>query len=257
MKKFLRFFISKQFILNVLAIILVWGLIIFFQNMYLDSFTRHGEEISVPSFYKIHQDDLAEFTNGKEISYEIVDSVFMDDWPKGTICWQYPQPTDSTGMHVKPGREIQLSVVRVLPQMIKMPKVVFMSKRMAETTLESLGLRTKVSYQPASEGPGFVLKQLYNGTPVPVGQEIPKGTRIELVVSQGKSGETSALPDLKGLTINQARERLLNLTLSIHVECDCTEEEQGEAIIINQSPNGGANANVSAGTTVTVWATKK
>ena len=258
MKKFLRFFISKQFLLNIAAIVLVWVLIIWIQSMYLDSFTNHDEEIAVPSFYQIHQDDLAEFTSGKDIKYTIVDSVFMDDWPKGTVCWQYPQPTDSTGMNVKPGREIQLSVVRTLPQMIAMPKVVDMSQRMAETTLQSLGLRTTVSYQPAVEGKGFVLKQLYNGQPIPVGQPIPKGTRIELVVAKGKTGEVTALPDLKGLTINEAKQRLLNLTLSLHVECETceTEEDEGNAIIINQSPNGGANANVSAGTTVTVWATK-
>lgn len=258
MKKFFRFFISRQFLFNLVAILILWAIIIFGEKWYLDSFTRHGEEIAVPSFYEIHQDDLDQFIEGKEISYEIVDSVFLDGWPKGTVCWQYPRPSDSTGMTVKPGRKVQLSVVRTLPQMISMPNVVDMSKRMAETTLESLGLRTKVSYQPAVEGKGFVLKQMYNGINIPVGQPVPKGTRIELVVAQGQTGELSALPDLRGLTINEAKERLLNLTLSLHVECEnCIDEaDQGTAVIVNQSPNGGANVNVSAGTTVTVWASK-
>jgi beta-lactam-binding protein with PASTA domain len=162
-------------------------------------------------------------------------------------------------MSVKEGRTIVLSVVPLKPKMIAMPKVVDMSKRMAETTLNSMGIRTKVSYKPAVEGPGFVLDQLYDGRPIPAGTRIPKGSRIELVVSQGKTGEASALPNLVGLTISEARERLLNLPLSLYVEWDesiVTEEDHLNAVITAQTPNGGENVSVQAGTTITIWATK-
>lgn len=258
MKKFFRFFVSKQFLINVGAIILVWIIIIFAETTYLKSHTNFGEKIEVPTFYKIHIDDLDEFVGDKGIKYTIQDSVYMDDWPKGTVCWQYPRPTDSSGMYVKSGREILLSVVPLNPQMIKMPDVVDMSKRMAESSLEAIGIRTKISYEPASEGKGFVLKQLYNGQPIPPGTAIPKGTRVELVVAQGQTGETSSLPNLVGLTISQAKERLSNLTLSLYPDCQTcqTEADFMNAVITNQNPAGGEGVNVSAGTTITVWASK-
>jgi len=88
---------------------------------------------------------------------------------------------------------------------------------------------------------------------------IPKGSRVELVVSQGKTGEASALPNLVGLTISEAQERLLTLTLATHVVYDdnvLTEEDRLNAVITNQSPTGGESISVAAGTTVTIWATK-
>ncbi len=257
MKKFFRFFISKQFLLNLAAVVVVWILLIWIVFSYIKSYTNFvNKGVVVPSFYKIHMEDLDVFVSDKGLEYEIQDSVYLDDWPKGTVCWQYPRPTDSTGTKVKPGRKILLSVVPLNPKMISVPKVVDMSKRMAETTLNALGIKTKISYQPAVEGVGFVMKQLYEGKPIKPGTFLPKGARIELVVSQGKTGETTLMPNLIGLTISQARERLMNLPISLAPQCDdCQNEKDIErAIIISQVPEGGENAVVSAGTTVTVWA---
>lgn len=258
MGKFFRFFVSKQFLLNIAAIIVVWIAIVMVESYYLKSTTSFGEKIEVPTFYKIHMDDLDEFVAGKGIKYTIQDSVFLDDWPKGTVCWQYPKPTDSSGMFVKSGREVLLSVVPLNPKMIKMPKVVDMSKRMAESSLEAIGIRTKVSYKPAVEGKGFVLQQLYNGNPIKEGTLVPKGSRVELVVAQGSNGEASSLPNLIGLTISEARERLSNLTISLYTDCaTCTtEDEFSNAVITDQNPRGGEGVNIASGSTVTVWASK-
>ncbi|WP_070138030.1 PASTA domain-containing protein [Crocinitomix algicola] len=258
MKKFFQFFISKQFLYNLIAIAIVWAVIIFAEMAYLKSSTNFGEKIEVPTFYKIHMDDLDEFISGKNITYTIQDSVYMDDWPKGTVCWQYPKPTDSSGMSVKSGREILLSVVPINPQMIKMPKVTDMSQRMAESSLEAIGLRTKVSYQPASEGKGFVLKQTFKGKEIKPGTALPKGSRIELVVAQGSNGAATSLPNLVGLTISQAKERLSNLTLSLYTDCmTCeTETDFANAVITEQNPRGGEGVSIAAGSTITVWATK-
>ena len=258
MMKFFRFFISKKFIFNLIAIGIVWVAVVFGTKAYLNSYTNFGEKIAVPSFYKIHIDDVDEFISGKDISYEIVDSIYMDGWPKGTVCWQHPMPTDSTGEWVKGGRVIQLSVVPLMPKMITVPNVVEKSKRMAETQLESLGLRTNVSYQPSTIGSGFVLDQKINGKTYKDGMVVPKGTVIELVVARGGGGEATNLPNLVGLTIMQAKERLTNLTLSLHIECNATTpEEVDNAVIVKQSPNGGEQTSVAAGTTVTVWAEKQ
>ncbi|UKN01003.1 PASTA domain-containing protein [Paracrocinitomix mangrovi] len=257
MKKFFRFLISRQFLLNVAGIIFVWILIVWIEGMYLKNTTSHGESIEVPSFYKIHMDDLDEFVRDKQLEYEIVDSVYLDEWPKGTVCWQYPKPTDSTGMSIKSGRTIQLSVVPLSPQMVRMPKVVHMSKRMGETTLNALGIKTKISFKPDPVGKDFILEQLYNGQPIDSGTFIPKGSRIELVVAKGKSGDATPLPSVVGLTINEAKQRFSTLSLSLHPQCEnCMDENQVlNAVITRQSPAGGANVQVAAGTTVTVWAT--
>ena len=167
-------------------------------------------------------------------------------------------PSDSTGEFVKNGRLIQLSVVPLKPKMVVVPDVKEKSKRMAETQLESLGFRTKVTYEPSSIGSGFVLDQNINGKSYKAGMKVPVGTVINLVVARGNSGEATSLPNLVGLTILQAKERLLNLTLSLHPECPTcqTPSDVDNAVIMKQSPNGGEGVSVAAGTTVTVWAEK-
>ncbi|MEX1001004.1 MAG: PASTA domain-containing protein [Crocinitomicaceae bacterium] len=257
MKKFLRFLISKQFLLNLIAIIVVWIAIIQVDKWWLKHTTNFGQDIEVPSFYKIHMDDLDEFVKDKDLDYKIVDSVYLDDWPKGTVCWQYPRPTDSSGMGIKSGRTIELSVVPLSPQMVWMTNVVDMSKRMGETTLNAIGIRTKVTYKPNPDGSGFIMEQLYNGVPVDTsGLLVPKGSRVELVVSKGSNGEATPLPNVVGLTINEAQQRFSSLSLSIAPQCeDClTPEDFQRAVISRQSPVGGENVTVAAGTTVTLWA---
>ena len=258
MKGALKFIFSKKYLYHLIAILVIWIVIIFGTLWYLKSHTNFGEKISVPSLYKIHADDLGDLMASKGLKYEIVDSIFMDNWPKGTVCWQHPKPTDSTSEFVKRGRVIQLSIVPLKPKMIQVPNVIDKSKRMAESQLESVGLRTKVSYKPSNVGPGFVMEQLINGKPIEKKQLVPKGTLVELIVAKGNGGEMIALPNLVGLTISEARTRLINLNLALHPECpSCnTDADIESATIKNQSPIGGEGANVASGTIITVWAEK-
>lgn len=184
MGKFVRFFGSKQFLFNAGAIALVWVIIIQLDKWYLKRTTHLGQRIEVPSFYKVRAEDLDAFTSGKRINYKVVDSIYVDGWPKGTVCWQYPRPTASSGMGVKEGRTVELSIVPLLPEKIVLPDVRDMSKRMGEMTLSAMGMRTKVTYKAHSYASGFILDQLYKGSRLDSGTSLPKGSRIELVVSR-------------------------------------------------------------------------
>ena len=258
MKKFFSFIFSKKYLYHIIAILVVWVIVIFGTSWYLKSHTNFSQKIEVPSLYKIHTDDISALMKAKGLSYEIIDSVYVDNWPKGTVCWQHPKPTDSTSEYVKSGRVIQLSIVPLKPKMIQIPDVRDRSKRMAETQLESVGLRTKISYKPSNVGPGYVMEQLINGKPVRADQVVPKGTLVELVVAKGNGGAVVTLPNLVGLTISAARIRLTNLNLALHPECpSCNTDIDVEAAIIkNQSPIGGEGANVASGSIITVWAEK-
>ena len=143
MRKVLNFIFSKKFIYNIIAIVLVWVIVVIGTTIYLKNHTSFGQKIEVPSLYEIHADELPELMAAKGLNFEVVDSVYVDGWPKGTVCWQYPRPTDSTAEYVKGGRVIQVSIVPFKPKMIKIPGVIDKSKRMAESQLESIGFRNK------------------------------------------------------------------------------------------------------------------
>lgn len=229
--------------------VIVWG---FFA--YIKSYGRFEEQIKVPDFTGLHLNDLDEFVENKNITYEIIDSVYLDDVPKGTVIKQTPIPTDSSGVHVKEGRKIKLSVVPLKERMVEVPDMRSKSKSMAEIMLDIIGLRANIEFQPDEAGKDFVIDQKLDGKHLPPGTKLRKGTKITLIVSKGKGGATEVVPNLFGMTVEEAQNKISNQALTIYVaKCDscASHVEEKTAWITRQSP--GSSAEISAGSTITVW----
>lgn len=256
MKPFFRFLISRQFLFNLLGIILVWVLAIWATFSFIKSYGNFEKNVEVPSFIGLHVDDLNLFVEGKEISYEIFDSVYVEGVAPGTVVSQIPLPTDSSGMPAKPGRVVKLTVVPLAPKQVPMPWLVDKSKFIATKVLESRGLRYKEEFESAPAGKDFVLKQLYKGEPIDSGQTVPEGARITLVISKGKGNEKESVPNLVGMSYSEAKAKISLQALELqHDECNnCLSPEDVEsAIVVKQSPSGLGENLVPAGTTVMVW----
>lgn len=256
MKTFFRFFISRQFLINFGIIILLWVVIVWGFFAYIKSYGRFEEQIKVPDFTGLHLDDLDEFVENKNITYEIIDSVYLDEVPKGTVIKQTPLPTDSTGVHVKQDRKIKLSVVPLMERMVEVPDMRSKSKAMAEIMLDIIGLRANIEFQPDEAGKDFVIDQKLDGKHLSPGTKLRKGSKITLIVSKGKGGATEVVPNLFGLTVEEAQNKVSNQALSIYVaECKtCVSAgDEKKAQIVKQSP--GSTAEISAGSTITVWIT--
>lgn len=254
MKTFFRFFISKQFLINFALIVLVWVIIVWGFFAYIKSYGRFEEQIKVPDFTGLQLDDLDEFVKNKNITYEIIDSVYLDDVPKGTVIKQSPIPTDSSGVHVKEGRKVKLSVVPLMERMVEVPDMRSKSKSMAEIMLDIIGLRAKIEFQPDEAGKDFVIDQKYEGKHLPPGTKLRKGTKITLIVSKGKGGAIEVVPNLFGMTVEEAQNKISNQALTIYVaECKTCVSAGDEKVakIVKQSP--GSTAEISAGATITVW----
>ena len=255
--KLFHFVKSKTFLLNLVFLIITALVIIFGTLIYLDGFTRFGQKIEVPNFVgdKVNIVDIDEYLMGKEIGYEVLDSVYRTDIPSGTIFFQQPGPTEQTGVHVKEGRKIKFRVATHY-QLVEMPALAGKtSRRFAEQILSNRGLKPVIEFQPSIEGRDQVLEQKYKGKTIAAGEKIPVGSKIVLVVSKGPSLETVMVPNLIGLTISAANERLSLQNLSAYVLCDdCPNEESKlQAFVYKQSPASSDDAVVPAGGTVTVW----
>lgn len=240
-----------------MVIVVVLG-IIFGTIAYLTSFTHYGEKFEVPDFVadKVNIADINEYLIGKEIGYEVLDSVYRTDIPSGTIFFQQPGPTHSTGVYVKQGRKIKFRVATHF-RLVEMPALAGKtSKRFAEQILMNRGLIPVIEFESSSEGKDQVLEQKFKGKPVAAGDKVPVGSKIVLVVSKGASFQTSQVPNLIGFTILQAKERLSFQNISLNVICDdCPDSENnGSAFIYKQSPVVDDGAVVPEGGTITVWA---
>ncbi len=257
MKTFFRFLVSRAFLINlVLAGLFVW-LAKVATFAYLDSYTDHGETISVPDLSGFSIQELDAEIADKKLRYVIVDSIYDDNSEKGTVIEQNPSPNSL----VKENRTIYLTVNAMLPKMISMPNLKNLSRRQAVNILEVLGLKVE-NLQPKNDiCVDCVLDQLYKGKSITPGTMIPKGSKITIVIGSGQSDERVPIPKLAGLTIEQAKQRLneMSLNLGSIVQCEgcTTKEDSAAATVYRQNPTWYGNAVISLGSEINVWLSTK
>ena len=148
--------------------------------------------------------------------------------PTGTVIKQSP----GAGSHVKAGRKIQLTVSKgaepgVVPDL--------KGKNLAEATemLHAAKLAVgKVTFQyKEGAAQGAVLSQ-----DIEAGKKVAAGTKVDLVVNISKG--QSVVPDLKGLTLSDARERLSSMGLMVG-SVTTKEDSAPKGTVIGAEPEFG------------------
>lgn len=254
-KKIGHLIVSKRFLLNLGVLVLFWILLIWGAKLYFRSYTHHGEVVNVPTLVGNNVKDIQTIIGDKKLKFEVLDSIYNPDYVTGTILYQNPLPSDSSGEKVKPGRIIQVRVSKQ-SRMVSVPFVVSKSQRFAEAMLTSKGLRTHIRFVPSREDQGSVITQTYNGKSIQKGLQIPINSVVTLTVGKMALGDLVAVPNLLGLTIKEANERFENGTsLSLFSVCpDCqTKADSLNAKIVRQTPIAGDSSEVPAGSTITVF----
>lgn len=249
---FIRFIFSKQFIINA-AIAVVVGLLglvaLFF---WLDAYTENGVTVSTPDFIGVSIKEVEQFADTTDIEYIIVDSLYTDEFPKGTVADQEPKP----GYPVKRGRKVYLTVNAVLPKQVFLPDVKNLSLRQAKAVLESIGLKLgELQYRP-DIAKNAVLDQLINGRSVAKGTLVVSGTVVDLVLGDGLSNTRVPIPYLLYYTLEKATERLnlSSLNLATFV-IDTTVVDTSLARVYKQIPSFNEKDLVPLGTPFILYLT--
>jgi beta-lactam-binding protein with PASTA domain len=189
-----------------------------------------GEEVEVPDLTNMSFEAASSQLVEMGLNYEKVAEEYSADVPAGYVVSQRQEP----GMNVRPGRIIELTV-----------------SAGSEDVLRRAGLvvgKVRESYDP-NVPEGSVIGQ----NPEP-GREVPRGTRIDLLVSLGSEETSFKMPNLVGADYRTAVSRVSTWEL---VMGDTTFEFSSSippGHIIRQSPEVGAT--VARGGTVTVVISK-
>lgn len=252
---FLRFLISKTFLKNLLIAAITGLLIIAGTFIWLRIFTKHDQTITVPDLTGLTEDEVKMITDSKILRYEIVDSIFNKDLPRGTIAKQNPE----AGSKVKENRRLYLTMNAVNPEKVSMPAVTGVSLRQARAILETYGLSIgKLSYKP-DIAVNVVLEQIYNDTPAEPGKIVIKGSEIDLVLGKGLSNESTDVPNLTGFNLFLAKQflvdRYLNAGAIIYDNTIQNEEDSTLAFIWKQRPDPEVGKMLQLGENVDIWLT--
>ena len=158
-KKIFQFLKSKRFRIHFIISLIVAFLILWSAFKSLSVFTHHGETIAVPDFSNVKMEELDKFIDGKQLKYEIVDSVFDSKVKSGVVIKQDPEKNSS----VKQNRIIYLTVSAKMPPLVKMPNLVDASMRQALAMLESYGLKVGAREYRPDPCVNCVLTQMLKG----------------------------------------------------------------------------------------------
>lgn len=205
---FSRLFLKQLGMMVLLAIVSLTGL-----YFWMGYATEHDIVVEVPSFLGVPMAELEEFADTIPLEYIIIDSIYSDDFPKGTVADQDPSP----GTGAKRGRKVYLTVNAMLPRQVKMPDLRNLSFRQAKAILETVGLRLgDISFRP-DIAKNAVLDQEAGGRAIPPGKLLFKGARIDLVLGDGLSNVESPVPYLLYHRLDSAIVYLRSLSLNLGV----------------------------------------
>lgn len=246
--KLFRFLISKVFVTHILlAVLLLFALLLLMFN-WLNSHTRHGESMAVPELRGIRIEQAADVLKQKNLRYVIIDSVFFPDKPKNTVVDQNPLPEEK----VKEGRVIYLTLNSSEPPKVKMPNLIDVSYRQAQTILLSYGLKEgQITYKP-DLAQNVVLEQLWNGHLVLPETQIPKGSVIDLVLGDGLGKGDMMIPNLNGLTYEEALFVLQADGLAMGTATYDEGADKTTARVYQQSPAFSPDAKITPGQSIDI-----
>lgn len=170
---------------------------IFFATLHW--FTRHGEEVKVPDVR--NKDMNAAITSLRQMHFDVyVDSTFEPEQKPLVVLKQMPD----TGSIVKQGRTIFLTVNMVKPPQVPMPNLLGLSYRSAEMLLRINKLKVgDTTYKPDIAA-GAILEMKFKHEPIRAGQMIQQGNRIDLIIGNGLGETEWDVPNVTGLTVDEA-----------------------------------------------------
>ncbi len=254
---FLRFIFSRVFLKHLLLAILIILFFIAFVFIFLRIYTRHGQALSVPDLTGLSLDEADSILAGRKLRFQVVDSVYNMNSPRGSVIDQSPRPE----FKVKENRTIFLTINAFNPEIIPMPNLVGVSLRQASATIQTAGLKIgKLTYVP-DIAVNNVLQQKYRGNVIEEGDSIQKGSEVDLVLGRGLSNEKTAAPDLIGLTLADAKQRIteryLNLGAVIYDRSFGNADDSAAAFVWKQRPVHGEEEEIliSLGASVDIWVT--
>ncbi|MEO8173927.1 MAG: PASTA domain-containing protein [Sediminibacterium sp.] len=228
-----KYITSKPLWVNILAALglIVVLVLLFFAT--LSWITGYGKYEKVPAVVGQNADAAKKMLEDKGFEVIIQDSIYIDTIAKLAVVRQSPE----ADAQVKRGRTVYLTINRNVAPQVEMPNLAGFSVKSAEMYLQSLGLKMgEVTYEP-DIARNAVLRQLYNGEAIAPGTKIPIGSVIGFVLGSGSGGGVINVPNLLGMTYDEARTYLSTMGITFGNVTGMEEiKDSMSAYVIRQMP---------------------
>ena len=249
------FLTSKVFFKHLaMAVALILVLILFTLQM-LKFYTLQRQSYEVPDFRGMQPYEAEKLADDNNLKFKIADSLHLNGAEPGAVVEQVPEP----GLKVKKNRIISVIINSTVPEKVILPKIADVSFRQAQAMIENCGLVTGNITFEASEYNELVLKVMQRSRILNQGDEVLKGSTVDLVIGRSGGGTETTLPDLTGLSITEAKNTLssgmLNAGVLIYDSSILTPEDSANAIVWKQYPSTSNTRIINVGGSVDLWLT--
>lgn len=249
MGKFFTYLQTKTFrknlIIAIVSIVAFLTLIFFSLSIY----TRHGEGLPVPNLRGLDIEEAVNILERQGLRYQI-DSVYQVDKAPGTVIEQDPDPNTN----VKTRRTIYLTIITRSAPFVKFPEIEGRTFLEARAILNNFSLKLGDTTYTSDVARDVVLEATSGGKTLRPGDEIHKGSRINLVLADGMGASEVDIPNLLGLTLNEALFSIKGSSLSLgSVSYMGPVTDSLNAVVIQQIPAiSDSLSKVSIGTHIDV-----
>jgi eukaryotic-like serine/threonine-protein kinase len=241
---------TKTDVITHLAIIaaIVAALFFGFFFVYLPWSTNHNEAIKVPDLKGLSLEVAEDLLDDANLNYEVSDSIFLVNAKPNSIISNFPK----SGLGVKSGRKIYLTVAAYSAPLVKMPNIAGRSISSAKNQLLSSGLQYGGEEKIEALEENTVLKMKINGVEVTSGQQVSKGSLVVLVVGDGYGDQMTDVPSVVGMNFDEAEILLSGKGLAIGSITYQTSDKP-EGTVVKQSPVAGDGNKIRNGAPINVW----
>ncbi len=178
---FIQFLMSKSFLKNLLAAIILLVLLVFGLKIYLGSYTNHNDYHLVPDLHKKSFEEAKKILEDRKMNIEVIDTMaFNPKYPAFSVVEQNPRKNDK----VKVGRKIYIKLNSGKYANVSFPNIFGKTERQALSLLKASGLKsgkiTKVPYFAE-----IVLHAVYQKDTLKKTSKVPKTSTIDLIIGDG------------------------------------------------------------------------
>ena len=183
LRVYLKLLKSDSIVKHLFASSITVFIIFYFVFISVKIYTKHNRYIEVPSLSGLNIEDANKILKKKKLKSEVLDSSkYFSETPVNSILSQIPD----AGEFVKKNRKIYLNVNPSDYQKVSIPNIIQITKRNAESILNALGFEVSGFQYVDNIGKDMVLEVLYNGDKMNIGDAIARGSKLELILGNGK-----------------------------------------------------------------------
>lgn len=243
-----QFFKKYSWALHLLIMVGVSAVILVLVFVFIRIYARQGAESEIPDMVGMSiEEAMANDAIGLE--FVVQDSIFREGEAGGTILTQDPKG----GTMVKSGRKVYLSITSYSADDAILPELAGLSVRQAVSELYGIGL--SVGKLTFVEDPykNSVVDQSCKGKSLYAGQQIARGSVVDLVVGSGDGTGSNSVPFVIGKTADRARRDILSVSLNVGKEHFRDVKDKRTAVVYRQEPDYTGVNKYPYGTSVELW----